>query len=339
MQPAEIERTTVEIGPVNGAGTATLRAVGSVDSLRRLHRRLYRAEGRRRGRRGKPPPAGDPRRRASWRREKINATQHTTEPPPRYSEASLIKKHGRARHRPALDLCRDAEDAARTATMSRIDKRRLVPQAKGRLVTAFLESFFERYVEYDFTADARGKARRDFRRQARLEGRAARFLEGFFRRCRRHQGTARHRRARRAERGTGAAGVPGARRWLRSAHLPEMRHRQAVAEARQVRRLRRLLELSRMQLHPSAWRRRSGPRRERPARRHEGARQGSGYTARRSRCAAAASAPMSSAATARRRQALQPAQGLDGRRHRPSRRRWRCCRCRAMSASIRKPAR
>ena len=48
---------------------------------------------------------------------------------------------------------------------------------KGRLVTAFLESFFERYVEYDFTAVARGKARRDFRRQARLEGRAARFLE------------------------------------------------------------------------------------------------------------------------------------------------------------------
>jgi DNA topoisomerase I len=33
-----------------------------------------------------------------------------------------------------------------------IDKRRLTPQPKGRLVTAFLESFFERYVEYDFTA-------------------------------------------------------------------------------------------------------------------------------------------------------------------------------------------
>ena len=37
--------------------------------------------------------------------------------------------------------------------MSRIDKKRLVPEDKGRLVTAFLESFFRRYVEYDFTAD------------------------------------------------------------------------------------------------------------------------------------------------------------------------------------------
>ena len=39
----------------------------------------------------------------------------------------------------------------------RLEKRQLVPEDKGRLVTAFLESFFERYVEYDFTADLEEK--------------------------------------------------------------------------------------------------------------------------------------------------------------------------------------
>ena len=39
----------------------------------------------------------------------------------------------------------------------RIDKKRLIPEDKGRLVTAFLESFFKRYVEYDFTADLEEK--------------------------------------------------------------------------------------------------------------------------------------------------------------------------------------
>ena len=34
-----------------------------------------------------------------------------------------------------------------------LDKKRLVPEDKGRVLTAFLESFFARYVEYDFTAD------------------------------------------------------------------------------------------------------------------------------------------------------------------------------------------
>ena len=45
----------------------------------------------------------------------------------------------------------------KTATIVTIDKRRLIPQAKGRLVTSFLESFFDQYVEYDFTADLEKK--------------------------------------------------------------------------------------------------------------------------------------------------------------------------------------
>jgi DNA topoisomerase-1 len=87
---------------------------------------------------------------------KIEAKQHFTEPPPRYSEATLIKKMeelgiGRpSTYASTLNLLRDREYV-------RIDKKRLYPEDKGRLVTAFLESFFRRYVEYDFTADLEEK--------------------------------------------------------------------------------------------------------------------------------------------------------------------------------------
>lgn len=150
MQPAEIERTTVEIEAGNAGRTAALRAVGSVirfdgfiaaytdqrdeDAEDEENKRLPEIR------------AGE-----DLKREKIVATQHSTEPPPRYSEASLIKKLEE------LGIGRPSTYAATLKTLEdrdyvTIDKRKLVPQAKGRLVTAFLESFFERYVEYDFTA-------------------------------------------------------------------------------------------------------------------------------------------------------------------------------------------
>jgi DNA topoisomerase-1 len=79
------------------------------------------------------------------------ADQHFTEPPPRYSEASLVKKMeelgiGRpSTYASILTVLRDREYV-------RMDKNRFIPEDKGRLVTAFLEQFFKRYVEYDFTA-------------------------------------------------------------------------------------------------------------------------------------------------------------------------------------------
>jgi DNA topoisomerase-1 len=87
---------------------------------------------------------------------KTEAKQHFTEPPPRYSEATLIKKMeelgiGRpSTYATTLNVLRDREYV-------RLDKKRLYPEDKGRLVTAFLESFFKRYVEYDFTADLEEK--------------------------------------------------------------------------------------------------------------------------------------------------------------------------------------
>jgi len=86
----------------------------------------------------------------------IEAKQHFTEPPPRYSEATLIKKMEE------LGIGRPSTYAStlnvlRERGYVRVDKKRLYPEDKGRLVTAFLESFFSRYVEYDFTADLEEK--------------------------------------------------------------------------------------------------------------------------------------------------------------------------------------
>ncbi|HET7715546.1 MAG TPA: topoisomerase C-terminal repeat-containing protein, partial [Bauldia sp.] len=102
---------------------------------------------------GRLPPmkAGDP-----LSEQGIAVEQHFTEPPPRYTEATLIKK---------MEELGIGRPSTYTATLSvlrdrgyvRMEKKQLVPEDKGRLVTAFLESFFERYVEYDFTADLEEK--------------------------------------------------------------------------------------------------------------------------------------------------------------------------------------
>src|SRR5690606_824828 len=92
MQPAEIERTTVEIEALNGARSAALRAVGSVvrfDGFIAAYtdQKEEDSSDDEENRRLPEIRAGE-----ALAREAINATQHSTEPPPRYSEASLIKK-------------------------------------------------------------------------------------------------------------------------------------------------------------------------------------------------------------------------------------------------------
>ena len=82
----------------------------------------------------------------------IAPEQHFTQPPPRYSEASLVKKLeelgiGRpSTYASILQVLQDRDYV-------RLDKRRFLPEDRGRLVTAFLENFFHRYVEYNFTAE------------------------------------------------------------------------------------------------------------------------------------------------------------------------------------------
>jgi len=150
MESAELERTTVDINANVAGRLLELRATGTVvkfDGFLTLYQ-----EGR------DEDPEDDESRRlpqmsAGERLEKqaINAEQHFTEPPPRYSEASLVKRMeelgiGRpSTYASILQVLKDRKYV-------RLDKRRLVPEDRGRIVVAFLESFFARYVEYDFTA-------------------------------------------------------------------------------------------------------------------------------------------------------------------------------------------
>jgi DNA topoisomerase-1 len=78
--------------------------------------------------------------------------QHFTQPPPRYSEASLVKKLeelGIGRPSTYASIIQVLQDRKYV----RLDKRRFIPEERGRIVTAFLANFFARYVQYDFTAD------------------------------------------------------------------------------------------------------------------------------------------------------------------------------------------
>lgn len=156
MLPADIERTTVEIEAIRGSDHANLRATGSVIRFDGFIA-AYTDQ--------KDEDAGDDEDSArlphiqaneTLKKNDVEAVKHTTEPPPRYSEASLIKKLEE------LGIGRPSTYASTLATLRdreyvTIDKRKLFPEAKGRIVTAFLENFFNRYVEYDFTADLEEK--------------------------------------------------------------------------------------------------------------------------------------------------------------------------------------
>jgi DNA topoisomerase-1 len=155
MQAAELERTTVEIAAGTDGSPVALRATGQVvrfDGFLTLYQ-----EGRddsdddEDGSRLPPMAQGD-----HLTEHGIDTAQHFTEPPPRYTEATLIKKMEE------LGIGRPSTYAATLAVLRdrdyvRMEKRQLIPEDKGRLVTAFLESFFRRYVEYDFTADLEEK--------------------------------------------------------------------------------------------------------------------------------------------------------------------------------------
>ncbi|WP_432283324.1 type I DNA topoisomerase [Aminobacter sp. BA135] len=155
MQPAEIERTTVEIEARNGSRIAGLRAVGSVtrfDGFIAAYTEQKDEDSDDEESRRLPEIRAD----ETLKRESVDASHHTTEPPPRYSEASFIKKMEE------LGIGRPSTYVATLKTLEdrdyvKIENRKLVPQAKGRLVTAFMESFFRHYVEYDFTASLEEK--------------------------------------------------------------------------------------------------------------------------------------------------------------------------------------
>jgi DNA topoisomerase-1 len=148
MASARLERTTVELA--DGTGRAVLRASGQV-VLFPGFMALY-DEGRddQQDEEAARMPAlreGDVPAKTG-----VESTQHFTQPPPRYSEASLVKRLEE------LGIGRPSTYAATLQTLKdreyvRIEKGRFVPEESGRLVTAFLERFFERYISYDYTAE------------------------------------------------------------------------------------------------------------------------------------------------------------------------------------------
>jgi len=151
MESAELERTTADIGADGHDGKHySFRATGSVvkfDGFLKVYHEDLDDEEDEDARRLPPMARGD-----SIGVRKIAANQHFTEPPPRYSEASLIKKLeelGIGRPSTYVSIL----ETLRVRGYVRLDKKRLIPEDKGRVVTAFLESFFRRYVEYDFTAN------------------------------------------------------------------------------------------------------------------------------------------------------------------------------------------
>jgi DNA topoisomerase-1 len=153
MEAARFERTTVDVGSADKA--VALRATGQVvtfDGFLKVY-----TEGRddedidlgEDGEGGRLPTvvSGEPASKRS-----VTPEQHFTQPPPRYTEATLVKRMEE------LGIGRPSTYASIVSTIQereyvRKEKNRLHPEDKGRLVTAFLANYFGRYVDYDFTAD------------------------------------------------------------------------------------------------------------------------------------------------------------------------------------------
>ena len=168
MAPADLEQTVAEIEVKGRNGTDYgLRANGSVitfdgflkvyeegrdDKFRYIQKGKDDTEGEDEDSRRLPPLAAG----EHLKDKQVDADQHFTQPPPRFSEATLVKRMEE------LGIGRPSTYASTMAVLVdrdyvKIDKKRLVPEDKGRLVIAFLESFFKKYVEFDFTADLEEK--------------------------------------------------------------------------------------------------------------------------------------------------------------------------------------
>src|SRR2546423_755182 len=151
MESAELERTTVDITAKAGARVLELRASGQVikfDGFLALYQEGRDDDGEDEDSRRLPAMSEG----EALKRQDLSVTQHFTEPPPRFSEASLVKRMeelGIGRPSTYASILQVLKDRGYV----RLEKKRLHGEDKGRVVVAFLENFFARYVEYDFTAD------------------------------------------------------------------------------------------------------------------------------------------------------------------------------------------
>ena len=153
MQSAELDQVAVDVADPAQPQGPRLRANGSIlafDGFLKLYREDQDdAEGEDDNKMLPPMRERDPLRQGQA--PFVRADQHFTQPPPRYSEASLVKKMEE------LGIGRPSTYASILTVLQdrnyvKLDKKRFVPEDRGRLVTAFLTSFFERYVDPGFTA-------------------------------------------------------------------------------------------------------------------------------------------------------------------------------------------
>ncbi len=247
MQSAELDQVAVEV--TDGKGLR-LRANGSIvafDGFLKLYREDRddaEGEAEEDGRMLPPMAERDPLKRGD-----VNALQHFTQPPPRFSEASLVKRMEE------LGIGRPSTYASILSVLQdrkyvRLEKRRFVPEDRGRLVTAFLTSFFEHYVETGFHRCHGGEARRCLRRADRLARGDARLLGGVLEGGRADQGAEDQRRDLGARPGSRAAFLPRARGRIGPPPLPRLSRRATGPKAWPVWQLHRLLELPRLPVHP-----------------------------------------------------------------------------------------
>ena len=152
MEAALVDQVAVDVAPADGG--VTLRANGSTIAFPGFLALYHEDEddpetedG------GRLPPLEE---RQALTRSAVEPLQHFTQPPPRYTEASLVKKLeelGIGRPSTYASILQVLQDR----NYVKLEKKRFVPEDRGRLVTAFLASFFEHYVEYGFTADLENK--------------------------------------------------------------------------------------------------------------------------------------------------------------------------------------
>ncbi|MGB3457538.1 MAG: type I DNA topoisomerase [Litorimonas sp.] len=147
MASAKLERTTVTV--VDDREQLSLRATGQVVRFDGFLKLYESAKSKDDEESRMLPPLKQGQDATA---KTVIAEQHFTQPPPRYSEASLVKRMeelGIGRPSTYASILKVLQDRDYVT----LDKRRFTPSDKGRLLTAFLEEFFSKYVEYNYTAD------------------------------------------------------------------------------------------------------------------------------------------------------------------------------------------
>ena len=223
MASARVQGTAIDIAPADGS--ARLRATGSVtlfDGFLRLYQEGRDDNGEGDSERALPAVAiGDALARGA-----AMTQQHSTEPPPRYSEATLVKRPGRARHRPAVNLRQHSLGLAGTRIRA-ADEQAIRARGSWAACQCVSHRLFQALRGVRVHRRSGGQVGRHLGRKGKLEGGAERVLARVRAGGRRDRRIARSRRARNTQRHPRAAPFPH-RGWRpRCARVPYLRGRPA----------------------------------------------------------------------------------------------------------------